>query len=435
MDIFSGKIRLPVPGQRILRSMLAAWACMAVYYLRGMRGLPFFSVIAALQCIQPYTDNMLSMGRKRVIGTLVGAAWGAAVLYLENLAVGSSGVNEMLHFILMGAIAGAVIYSTVLLNIPESSYFSAVVFLSIAMNHVADAELAVYITDRVLDTTIGVIVGILVNSLHLPRVRRNDILFISGIDPILSGEEHHMAPYTKVELNRLIRDGALFTVITKESPAMVQEAVAGISLKYPAIVLDGAVVVDIASRTYLKAEKIGPELGEKLEAFFRREDAGYFINTIEDNLLVTFYHEMREGPMKRLYRRKSGSLYRNFVHTERDVRENIINFVTVGEEHRIRDLGVKLKEQAFSGEIRLDFDASGCDKGELILRVYAASATRERMIAWLRQSLKAKTVVKFGRLEPAADERIPYVGDRMVKEIKKRFETVDLRGWRNILRP
>ena len=139
--------------------------------------------------------------------------------------------------------------------------------------------------------------------------------------------------------------------------------------------------------------------------------------------------------MKRLYRRKSGSLYRNFVHTERDVRENIINFVTVGEEHRIRDLGVKLKEQAFSGEIRLDFDASGCDKGELILRVYAASATRERMIAWLRQSLKAKTVVKFGRLEPAADERIPYVGDRMVKEIKKRFETVDLRGWRNILRP
>lgn len=69
------KHHIPYPGQRIFRSMVAAWLCMAIYYLRGRDGLPFLSVIASLQCIQPYTETMRQMGKKRIIGTLVGAAW------------------------------------------------------------------------------------------------------------------------------------------------------------------------------------------------------------------------------------------------------------------------------------------------------------------------------------------------------------------------
>ena len=425
---------IPVPGQRILRSMLAAWACMGVYYLRGRHGLPFFSVIAALQCIQPYAENMLSMGKKRVIGTVVGAVWGTAVLYLEFLVVGREGINEMLHFALLGFCAGAVLYSTVILKIPESAYFSAVVFLSIAMNHEAGAELSVYVFDRVLDTAIGVAVGILVNSLHLPRIRQKDTLFISGIDPILSGEEHHMSPYTKIELNRLIRDGALFTVITKETPAMVQEMLKGVDLPYPVITMDGAVMVDMKSRTYLYAEKINRALGEQIESFLRTEETGYFINTIEDNLLVTFYHEMKEGPMKRLYRKKSGSLYRNFVHTERNIRENIINFVAVGDENTIHKLHDHLMQQPFSGQIRTDFDTYGCEKGDMVLRIYAAEATRGQMIRRLKEQLGATRTIKFGLPESCADETHTCTGDRMVKEIKRRFETVNIRGWKNILR-
>ena len=428
------KMHLPIPGQRILRSMLAAWACLGIYYLRGRHGLPFFSVIAALQCIQPYTENMLSMGRKRVIGTVVGAVWGTAVLSLEYAAAGPGGISETLHFALLGFCAGAVLYSTVVLKIPESAYFSAVVFLSIAMNHEAGAELSVYVIDRILDTAVGVVVGILVNSLHLPRVRHTDTLFISGIDPILSGEEHHMAPYTKIELNRLIRDGALFTVITKETPAMVQEMLKGVDLPYPVITMDGAVMVDMKSRTYLYAEKIDRALGEQIEAFLRREETGYFINTIEDNLLVTFYHEMEEGPMKRLYRKKSGSLYRNFVHTDRNIRENIINFVAVGEEESIRALHDRLMKQPFASQIRTDFDTYGCEEGDMVLRIYSADATRGQMIRRLKDQLGATKTIKFGRYEACADETHSCTGDRMVKEIKRMFETADIRGWKNILR-
>ncbi|MBR3339440.1 MAG: FUSC family protein, partial [Lachnospiraceae bacterium] len=74
-------IKLPAPGQRILRSVLAALLCVAIYFLRGRSGALFYSIIAALQCIQPYTANMLKVGKNRITGTLIGAFWGAVVLF------------------------------------------------------------------------------------------------------------------------------------------------------------------------------------------------------------------------------------------------------------------------------------------------------------------------------------------------------------------
>ena len=33
--------RLPLPGQRIFRSMVATWLCFGLYFLRGRSGIPF----------------------------------------------------------------------------------------------------------------------------------------------------------------------------------------------------------------------------------------------------------------------------------------------------------------------------------------------------------------------------------------------------------
>ena len=426
-------IHLPFPGQRILRSMLAVWACLAVYYARGRNGILFFSVVAALQCIQPYTENMLTMGKKRIIGTIVGTIWGSLVIYLELFSGFNPTGEEFLHFMLLGACVGAVLYTAVVLKIQESAYFSAVVFLSIAMNHVTDVNPSIYITNRAMDTVIGVAVGIFVNSLHLPRLRMKDIMFISGIDPILSGKTHHMSPYTKVELNRLIEDGAKFTVITKQTPAMIRDVLDGVKLKYPVIAMDGAVMVDMETRAFIYAEKMGDVLGREVAAYIRSKDACCFINTIEDNLLVTLYRRMDDGPMKKLFMNRRGSLYRNYVHTEHVVYEDIVNFVIVGEEAAVRVFAEELMAQPFAGRIRVDFDTFGCDEGEMIVRVYSAQATRERMIGRLKKELGAEKIIKFGIPESCADENLSNSGDSMVKEIKRRFEPVDLRGWKNVV--
>ena len=115
---------IPLPGQRILRSVAAVWLCFAVYLLRGRHGIPFYSAIAVLQCMQPYNKSMRSVAHKRLIGTAVGAVWGLAALLLELRVLPSGGADEPLHFLLVGLFTGAVLYSTVLLKVTEASYFS-----------------------------------------------------------------------------------------------------------------------------------------------------------------------------------------------------------------------------------------------------------------------------------------------------------------------
>ena len=126
----ASRIRIQPPGQRIVRSVISVWLCMVVYVLRGMRGEPFYSIIAALQCVQPYSSNMLREGKDRIIGTLVGAFWGAAILFLELLPEGGDFRTTVIFYILLGIFTGLVIYSTVLLNISQYALFAAVVFLA-----------------------------------------------------------------------------------------------------------------------------------------------------------------------------------------------------------------------------------------------------------------------------------------------------------------
>ena len=73
----------PKPGQRIVRSVIAVACCFCVFYLRNREGIPFYSALAVLQCIQPYQDSMAQVAKKRVTGTFVGAFWGLVIILIQ----------------------------------------------------------------------------------------------------------------------------------------------------------------------------------------------------------------------------------------------------------------------------------------------------------------------------------------------------------------
>ena len=71
---------LPHIGQRIMKSALAVALCMIIYQIRTQlpvgNGIPFYSALAALWCMQPYPDTTRRMAAQRSMGTLIGAAYG-----------------------------------------------------------------------------------------------------------------------------------------------------------------------------------------------------------------------------------------------------------------------------------------------------------------------------------------------------------------------
>ena len=67
---------------------------------------------------------------------VIGAIYGLVVIVLfKNLSPG-----KMLKAVVVSGMIVVIIYTTVLLKKKQASYFSCVVFLSIVVNHVADAN-------------------------------------------------------------------------------------------------------------------------------------------------------------------------------------------------------------------------------------------------------------------------------------------------------
>ena len=75
---------LPPIGARIIKSSLGSLICVGIYFIRELlpigSGIPFYSILAVLWCIQPYTTSTLAMAKQRTIGTFLGAAYGLAFL-------------------------------------------------------------------------------------------------------------------------------------------------------------------------------------------------------------------------------------------------------------------------------------------------------------------------------------------------------------------
>ena len=457
--------RLFLPGQRIVRSVFAVWLCMLLYYLRGFRGEPFYSVIAALQCVQPYSSNMIKEGRDRIIGTLIGAFWGGVVLYAELLPVGSDVSGILLHYLLLGLFSGLVIYSTVLFRISKYALFSTVVFLGIAMYHIEDTVFYVHIFNRTMDTILGVGIAFFVNSVHLPRIRDCSTLFVSGIDHVLFREDRQLSSFTLIELNRYLDEGMRFSVSTKQTPATVHEVLAGVHFRLPIIAMDGAVLYDLNTMKYVRAHKMEPDLVQHISDFLHGEGMPFFVNTIQDQLLVIYFKDYKDlileevkdshrtdaqAPqisededftlnksaylcMSKLYKKKRVSPYRNYVRTDTPITEDVVYIQVIDLEDHIDRLREKLMSQPWADRLRTNYEVLDCDEGEKIMRIYTASANRDNMLEHLRRITDAPRVITFSNIEGRSDVLVRDPSrDQVVKALKKRFKPVSIRGWRNI---
>lgn len=424
--------KLPIPGQRILRTMTAVWLCLLVYVLRGRQGEPLYAALAVLQCIQPTTSSMRSVARKRLTGTLVGAMWGLLLLLIEQALERAGHGEPWLHYLLIGLFTGVVLYFTVLLKVREAAYFSACVFLVITIKHAEDVSPYVYAFNRTLDTAIGVVVAEIVNRVHLPRLPKRDTLFVSSVGDTLLGPDRQLSPYSKVELNRLLEDGAKFTVATSETQATVRELLAGVDLRWPVITMDGAALYDMKTMEYLRTVPMSRDKACRLVHWVRERELPFFSNSVEENLLVIRYEDLPNPAMRQLFEQKRKSPYRNYVRSPADLEKDILYLLILDRTERIEEVRRALEAEPWSGEYRIVRVPSACD-GYSGLKIYDDAVSRAAMLRQLEELLQTKETVTFGSVPGRCDVVIRSADhDRLVRELKRRFAPVDLRGWRNI---
>lgn len=423
--------KLPIPGQRIVRSTIAVALCFVIYYLRGKRGIPFYSALAVLQCMQPYHMSMKEMAKKRTTGTFVGAFWGLVVILILLALNGNrpGGIEESFtKYMLISLFTGIVLYSTVVLDCKKSSYFSCVVFLSITVMHITDESPILFVMNRVLDTLIGIGLAIIVNSAHLPRRKHNEILFVSGIDDTILNSGSRLTSYNKVELNRLIENGANFTISTIRTPASVREALEGVNLKLPIIAMDGAVLYDMEENSFLMKYQMSESQADKMSTFLDGMGVTYFTNTVVDDLLVIYYQDLKNEAEQGIYERHRKSPYRNYVKVEHPICSNVVYFLVIEKKEKTEQIYQQLMEQDWVSDFRIVLADSMNYPGYAHIKIYHKQATREHMLQNLEALLDIEKTVTFGSIEGKYDVFIAN-SDRniMVKELKKRYEPVDFK--------
>ena len=429
------KHKLFVPGQRIVRTVAAVMICLIVYELRGRRGMPIFALIAAVMCIQPYTRSMKAIAQRRVIGTLIGAGWGVITLLLEQAIRGIPDPDNILHYLIAAIGCGIVIYFTVWLNLAEMAQFAGIVFLIVVITQTVSGNVFVYAYHRIVDTLIGLVVGEVVNRLHLPRVRNTDILFASGVTNTIFEEGHKISGYSLIELNRLIEDGCKFTVDTIESPASVHELLRDVDFRLPIIGMDGAILFDMKSRTYLEAVMMEAKIAQEIRRLLEEEEVEFFMTTLEHDVLIYRYGEMKNEAIRDVFERKRVSPDRNFAPRLSDVSymDKTIYFFILDKTEKADRAADTIRQMPWADKIRIHVDERHVPDGYRCIRIFPAEATKERMLAKLQEMVGAKETVTFGSYQGRYDVYIENANkDLMVKELKHRFEPVSLAGWRNI---
>ena len=430
------KFHLPPIGLRIIKSAAAVFLCYCVDLLRGGTGIVFYSQLAALWCMQDYVSDTKNHARQRLIGTAVGAVFGLLTLLLLPLLPALGGSEILMPRIVVSLMIIGVLYTTVLLRRKQASYFSCVVYLSIVVNHAADANPYLFVWNRVLDTVIGIAIGVAVNLLRLPRERQKNILFLSGLDDTLLTKEHILSGFTRVELNRLLDDGALFTVSTMRTPASIMEPLRGIRLKLPVIAMDGAVLYDISEKRYVYSYVISDKCTEETLALLRRLHMNWFANVIIDDMLVIYCQETDDEIYNRLIETYRRSPYRNYVKREVPAGQGVVYFMLIDRKARIEETYQTLDAHGFTKRLKiLKYDSTdypGC----AYIKIYNHNATKENMIDYLKTKLQAERVVTFGSIagkytytiEPGGEEQVVKIMKKLyepVKRPKKCFQLLD----------
>jgi len=417
--------KLPHVGQRIIRSVCAVCLCFIVYFMRGCHGIPFYSALAVLQCMQPYRSSSLKMAKKRSIGTFIGAFWGFLVILIQIYVLDGAIMGTFLNYMLISLFTGVVIYSTVVMNCKNNSYFSCVVFLSIVVMHIEDAHPFIFVLNRVVDTLIGVFLALIVNSVHLPRGKNTDVLYVSGIEDVMFTGREPLTDYSKVELNRIIDTGANFTVATIKTPASVMESLNGINLKLPIIAMDGAVLYDIKENKYLKTYPMSYKQAEKIMQILRNENVNFFINVVVEDALIIYYHHLENEAETQIYKQMRRSPHRNYVRRNLPEGEEVVYFMMIDKTEKIREIYQRLTRVIQKEEYKMISYESSHYPGYSYIKIYEKDVTRSRMTRYLAEQLGIKKITTFGSI-PGKSDVLVKDSDKniMVKELKKRFEPV-----------
>ncbi|MCM1112632.1 MAG: HAD hydrolase family protein [Muribaculum sp.] len=417
------KICFPKIGARIIKSGTAVLFCFLIHQMSCRNGILFYMALAALQCMQPDLTGSKSIAKQRICGTFIGALYGLLTILLQYGFLLPLQFPYVCYCAIVTLCVMASLYTAVVLKLQSAAYFSCVVYLSITMVHIGDENPCLFIANRVVDTLLGVGIGMLVNRFQLPRRKQKDTLFVAGLDDVLLSQDSHLSDFSRIELNRMLEEGLSFTIMTIRTPASFWEAAQGIRLKLPVILMDGAVIYDPLQNSYPYKCEMSYLQASEIVLSLQSMGLESFQNVVDNDNVFIYFQQINNSGAAQIYEKLRRSPYRNYIRRPLPDGEPVAYIMAVDLTEKIETAYQTLAAAENAAQYKFLCYSSQDYPGYAYLKIYHKDANKTKALEYLKSMTGFQKTCTFGTVPDMYDELVERLpADDVIRLLKKRYE-------------
>ena len=251
----------------------------------------------------------------------------------------------------------------------------------------ADGKLLHYtkvVLSGILDQIFTIGLALIINTVRIPRKKRNNLLFVSELDRVLLNMNDTLTSYSKIELNKMLDDGLKFTIATMRTPAALLEALKDIRIKLPVIAMDGAILFDVKDKRYLKVYEMTHSETKRFLNLFKENNLHCFINVVIEDSVVIYYSDFKNPIEKEIYDTLRSSPYRNYIKEELPERYGAVYLMLIDETVKIEKLYLEMKKLGYIDKFKILKYSSDDFPGYSYIKIYNKKAIKENMIKYIK---------------------------------------------------
>ncbi len=402
---------MPKIGLRIIKSAIAVSVCLIIDIvllslwpqIEFEMYSPFFAGLATVYSISNNRNNSFKLARIRSIGSVIGSVVAVlVVLFFELVVLPATGITNpivglSIKYFLVAIFLIALIYFTVITKQTDATFVSCLTYLSVTVGNRTTLAPTLFALNRTLSTIVGVLIALLINFISLKRHRNKDILFVVGVDNVITNETRPISPYAKFSLNELIRDDCNVVISTIRSPASLTNIFSGVEFKLPQIVMNGAAIYDINKAHYDSITAIDPKTRVKIEEIFDRDQLNYFAHVIMDDTLTIYYKGLSNDGERRFYENRKNSYFKNYARGLAPQDESVVFYVLVNTKEIIERIAYELVTGGLVNDLDIVvYKFSELEGDYYNLKIRSGKATKLQALDALKSRINTKYVVAIG---------------------------------------
>ena len=251
---------------------------------------------------------------------------------------------------------------------------------------------------------IGILLGLIINLVHLRGKIHKDVLFVADPDKALKSTGEQPTPLFRFTMTNLIEEGMELTIATSNTPAAYLEMMGDIRPRLPIIAMDGAILYNINENSYPKVYVISAQHAAEMGSFLNDHGIHYFTTVILEDVLLIYYDELVNEAEKAIYDKLHRSPYRNYLNKTRPAGHAVVYYMMIDTDAKIKTLLSDIKAEGYDRIFKILSYPSDDHPGYRYIKIYNRNATVENMIDHLKKENGYNKVICVGNEEKDCDE-------------------------------